>query len=80
VPITAGMHTDGGAVIKKPGSAWLEGTLAIDLGLCFFVWTHECCFQFNLIYFFFWFFSFWIHTPSAPGTAGTRTNGGAVIQ
>jgi len=22
-----------GAVIKKPGSAWLEGTLAMDLGL-----------------------------------------------
>jgi len=24
------MHTDGGAVIRKPGSAWLEGTPAMD--------------------------------------------------
>jgi len=33
-PITslAGTHTDGGAVIRKPGSAWLEGTPAMDLG------------------------------------------------
>jgi len=26
------MHTDGGAVIRKPRSAWLEGTPAMDLG------------------------------------------------
>jgi len=31
-PITAGTHTDGGAVIRKPGSTWLEGTPAMDLG------------------------------------------------
>jgi len=31
-PITSGMHTDGGAVIRKPRSAWLEGTPAMDLG------------------------------------------------
>jgi len=33
-PITAGTHTDGGAVtvIRKPGSAWLEGAPAMDLG------------------------------------------------
>ena len=29
-PITAGMHTGGGAVIGKPGSAWFEGTPAMD--------------------------------------------------
>jgi len=28
-PITSGTHTDEGAVIRKPGSAWLEGTPAI---------------------------------------------------
>jgi len=28
-PITSGTHTDGGAVIRKPGSAWLEGTPAV---------------------------------------------------
>ena len=28
-PITSGTHTDGGAVIRKPRSAWLEGTPAI---------------------------------------------------
>jgi len=32
VPITTGTHTDGGAVIRCPGSAWLEGTPAMDLG------------------------------------------------
>jgi len=26
------MHTDGGAEMGKPGSAWLEGTPAMDLG------------------------------------------------
>jgi len=26
------MYTDGGAVIRQPGSAWLEGTPAMDLG------------------------------------------------
>jgi len=31
-PSTAGMHTDGGAVIRKPGSAGLEDTPAMDLG------------------------------------------------
>jgi len=30
--MTSGTHTDGGAVIRKPGSAWLEGTPAMDLG------------------------------------------------
>jgi len=30
--ITSRTHKDGGAVIKKPGSAWLEGTPAMDLG------------------------------------------------
>ena len=24
-------HTDGGAVIRKPGSAWLEGTPAVSI-------------------------------------------------
>jgi len=28
--LTSETHTDGGAVIRKPGSAWLEGTPAID--------------------------------------------------
>jgi len=28
----AGTHTDEGAVIRKPGSTWLEGTPAMDLG------------------------------------------------
>jgi len=32
VPSTSGTHTDGSAVIRKPGSAWLEGTPAMDLG------------------------------------------------
>jgi len=31
-PIKAGTHTDGGAVTRKPGSAWLKGTLGMDLG------------------------------------------------
>ena len=31
-PITSEMHTDGGAEMGKPGSAWLEGTPAMDLG------------------------------------------------
>jgi len=31
-PITSGTHTDGGAVIRMPGSAWLLGTPAMDLG------------------------------------------------
>jgi len=30
-PITSGTHTDGGAVIWKPGSAWLEGTHAVSI-------------------------------------------------
>jgi len=30
-PITSGTHTGGGAVIRKPGSAWLEATPAISL-------------------------------------------------
>jgi len=34
-PITSGTHTDGGAVIRKPGSAWLEGTPAISIILIF---------------------------------------------
>jgi len=29
---TPGTHIDGGAVTRKPGNAWLEGTPAIDLG------------------------------------------------
>jgi len=32
-PITAGMHTDGSSLIRKPRSAWLEGTPAMDHGL-----------------------------------------------
>jgi len=31
MPSTAGTITDGGAVIRKPGSAWLEGTPAISI-------------------------------------------------
>jgi len=34
-PITSGTHTDGGAVIGKPGSAWLEGTPAISIFFMF---------------------------------------------
>ena len=34
-PITAGTYTDGGAVIRKPGSAWLEDTPAISI-VCMF--------------------------------------------
>jgi len=34
-PITSRTHTDGGAVIRKPGSAWLEGTPAISILFCF---------------------------------------------
>ena len=30
-PIKSGMHTDAGAVIRKPGSAWLEGIPAISI-------------------------------------------------
>ena len=37
MPITAGTHTDGNAVIKKAGSAWLNS--------CNGPWTHECCFE-----------------------------------
>jgi len=29
------MHTDGGAVIRKPGSAWLEGTPAVSIFFMF---------------------------------------------
>jgi|AntRauMFilla1563_2_1112583.scaffolds.fasta_scaffold459274_1 hypothetical protein len=32
-PGTAGTSTDGGAVIGKPGSVWLEGTPAMDHGM-----------------------------------------------
>jgi len=32
-PVTAGTHTDGDAEIRKPGSAWLEGTPAMDHGI-----------------------------------------------
>jgi len=32
-PSTAGTSTGGGAVIRKPGSAWLEGTPAMDHGM-----------------------------------------------
>jgi len=35
-PSTVGTHTDGGAVIRKPGSAWLEGTPAISIILIFY--------------------------------------------
>ena len=31
-PITSGTHTEWGAVIRKPGSAWLKGTPTMDLG------------------------------------------------
>jgi len=30
-PITSGTHIDGGAVLRKPGSVWLEGTPAINI-------------------------------------------------
>jgi len=30
-PMTSGTHTDGGAVISKPGTAWLEGYLILFL-------------------------------------------------
>ena len=33
MPRTAGTHTDGGAGIRKPGSAWLEGTPAMNHGI-----------------------------------------------
>jgi len=29
--MTSGTHTDGGAVIRKPESAWLEGIPPMDL-------------------------------------------------
>jgi len=29
-PITSGTHTDGGAVIRKPGSPWLEDSAIQD--------------------------------------------------
>jgi len=32
-PMTAGTHTHEGAVIRKPRSAWLEGTPAMDHGM-----------------------------------------------
>ena len=40
---TAETHTDGGAVIRKPGSAWLLGTPAISIILmfCFMKWWSE---------------------------------------
>ena len=34
-PIKSGTHTDGGAVIRKTGSAWLEGTPAISVMFVF---------------------------------------------
>ena len=38
-PVTSGTYTDGGAVIRKPGSAWLEGTPAISIifTFCFMI-------------------------------------------
>jgi len=33
MPSTAGTSTGGGAVVRKPGSAWLEGTPAMDHGM-----------------------------------------------
>jgi len=38
VPSTAGTSTDGGAVIRKPGSAWLEGTPAIHVTCLYVSW------------------------------------------
>jgi len=32
-PIMSGTHTDGGAVIRKTGSAWLDGTPTMDHGM-----------------------------------------------
>jgi len=40
-PIAAGSHADGGAVIRKPGSAWLEGTAAIHV-TCLYVSWYVC--------------------------------------
>jgi len=42
-PITSGTHTDGGAVIRKPGSTWVEGTPAISIILIFLFYL--CCFE-----------------------------------
>jgi len=33
VSVTAGTHTDGSAVKRKPGSAWLKGTTVMDIGI-----------------------------------------------
>jgi len=33
IAITSGTHTDGYTVIRKPGSAWLKGTPAMEPGL-----------------------------------------------
>ena len=41
-PITSGTHADGGAVIRKPGSTWLEGTPAISI---FYVLFYHFCFE-----------------------------------
>jgi len=38
-PSTAETHTDGGAVIRKPGSAWLEGTPAINIFMFDFIFV-----------------------------------------
>jgi len=37
-PIASGTHTDGGAVIRKPGSAWLDALPQLVLLLCFVLW------------------------------------------
>jgi len=37
-PSTAGTHTDGGAVIRKPRSAWLERTPTIHVTFLYVSW------------------------------------------
>jgi len=45
-PITSGTHTDDGAVIRKPGSAWFEGTPAIRI--FFHILFYDCCFEVDI--------------------------------
>jgi len=69
-----------------------RGVWAIRPGLVFFWFKSQvfgpvtkkslCFFLFCSVFIpsAFWYFWFWIHTASAPSTAGTSTGGGAVIR
>ena len=55
-PITSGAYIDGGAVIRKPGSAWLEGTPTIHVTCLYISWYVVCACSRHALDFKFLFF------------------------